>query len=148
MSQVPQSSGAIDRRPDVVALVPKPNLAGVDPDAQPDRGQRCPLQVQRTSDRVGRAGESDHEAVALALLDRADSITGGDDVQHHLIEARHSGGHLIRLGFPQPRRTLDVGQQQRHRSGRKVAHAHVTPVSFAHANQHPVTRIAEHQRNR
>ena len=81
MSQVPQPSGAIDRRSDVVTLVAKPNFAGVDPDAQPDRRQRRSLQVQRAGHRVGGAGESDHEAVALALLNRADSITGGHDVR-------------------------------------------------------------------
>ena len=66
---------------------------------------------------VGRAGERDHEAVALALLDRAHTITGGDDVQQHPIQARYRSAHLVRLGLPQPRRTFDVGQQQRHHSG-------------------------------
>jgi hypothetical protein len=105
------------------------------------------LQVQRAGHRVRSAGERDHEAVALTLLDRADSVTGGDDVGQHLIQVRNGGGHLVGLRLPHPRRALDVGQQQRHRSGRKVVHAHVAPVRFAHANQHRVMRIAKHQRN-
>jgi hypothetical protein len=69
-------------------------------------------------------------------------IMGGHDIRQHLVQARHSNGHLIRLGLPQPRRALDVGRQQRHRF------QSAAPVSFAHASQHAVTRIAEHQQNR
>ena len=134
--------------PDVVALVAQLHVAGVHADAQLDRCQRCPLQVQRAGHRVGGARERDHEAVALALLDRTHTVVGGDDVRQRLVEARDGGRHRLGLGLPQPRRTLDVGQQQRHRSGRKLAHAHVAPVSFAHASQHAVTCSAEHQRNR
>jgi len=118
MSQLPQPGCAIDRRPYVVALVAQPNLAGVETDPQPERGQRCPLQVQRAGHRVRGAGERDHEAVALALFDWADSVTCRDDVHQHLIKAGDGGGHFISLGLPQPRRALDVCQQQRHGSGR------------------------------
>ena len=61
----------------------------------------------------------------------------------HLIQPRHRGGHLVGLGFPQPRGALDVGQQQRHGARRQLAHAQLAPVSFAHASQHAIKRIAE-----
>ena len=148
MAEVAQPGRAVDRRADVIAFIAQPHLAAIDPDAQPDRRQRRPLQIERGGHRVGRASERDHEAVTLALLDRANPIMGGDDIRQHLIQARHSNGHHVRLGFPQARRALDVSQQQRHRSGRQLAHTHVAPVSFAHASQHAVTQIAEHQQNR
>jgi hypothetical protein len=98
-------------------------------DAQPDRGQRCPLQHKCTRDRVAGTGERDHEAIALALLDRAHTAMGGDDIGEGAVEVRDRGGHHLGLGLPQPRGTLDVCQQQRHRSRRqKPAHAQIAPV--------------------
>jgi hypothetical protein len=77
-------------------------------DTQPDWGQRRPLQLQRTPHRVSGAGERDHEAIALALLDRPQAIMGSDDVAHHAVLARNRRRHLIRLGLPQPRGAFDV----------------------------------------
>ena len=148
VGQVAQPGGAVDRRADVVGLVAQLYVAGVDADAQLDRCQRCPLQVQRTGHRVGGARERDHEAVALALFHGSHALVGGDRVRQCLVEARDSGLHRLGLGLPQPGRTLDVGQQQRHGSRRKLAHVHVAPASFAHASQHAATCSAEHQRNR
>jgi hypothetical protein len=121
----------------------------MDPDAQPDRGQRCALQLQRARHRIGRASERRHKAVALALLDRAHTIVCGDDVRHRLIQTSDRGGHLAGLGLPQPRGTLHVSQQQRHRARRqKPAHANFAPVhqrhvrtriDLAHASQHAAT---------
>jgi len=48
---------------------------------------------------------------------------GGDDVRHRAIQVRHGSRHLIGVVLPQPRRALDVGQKQRHRSPRQRAHA-------------------------
>ncbi len=48
------------------------------PDAQPDRGQRRPLQRQRARHRVATRGERGHEAVTLALFERAHPVMGGD----------------------------------------------------------------------
>ena len=123
VGEIAQPRGAVDRRADVVALVAQLHVAGVHADAQLDRRQRCPLQVQGTSHRVGGAGERDDEAVALALLDGPHTVVGGDRIGQCLVEARDRGLHRLGLGLPQPRRTLDVGQQQRDRSGRKLAHA-------------------------
>ena len=82
VGQIAQPRGAVDRRAGVVTLIAQLHLAGVHPDAQPDRGQRRPLQLQRSRHRIGGAGERRHEAVALALLDRAHPVMGGDDIRH------------------------------------------------------------------
>ena len=130
VGEVAQPRGAVDRRADVVAFVAQLDVAGVHADAQLDRCQRRPLQLQRAGHRVGGAGERDDEAVALALLDRSHTVVGGDRVGQRLVEARDRGLHRVGLGLPQARRTLDVGQQQRHRSGRKLAHASRRSSSF------------------
>ncbi len=38
----------------------------------------------------------------------------GDDPTQRAIEPRDRVGHVVRSGLPQPRRALDVGEQQRH----------------------------------
>ena len=103
VGQVAQSGRAIDGRADVVALIPQPYLASVDPDAQPNRRQRRPLQIQGAGDRVGRPAECDHEAVALTLLDRSYAVVGCDRFAQCLVQACHRGGHHLGLGLPQPR---------------------------------------------
>ena len=149
MGEIAQPGGAVDRRADVVAFVAQLDLAGMQPDAQPDRGQRGPLQLQRTGHCVGRAGERGHEAVALTLLHRPHAAVAGDDFGDRLVEACEGGGHLLGLGLPQPRGTLDVCQKQRHRSLRQQpAHDQLTPVhqqrvhrwiNLADAKPHPST---------
>ena len=129
MAQIAQPRGAVDHRPGVVALIAQQHLAGVDPDAQPDRRQRCPLQLQRTGRRVGRAGERRHKTVTLTLLDRPHTAMGGNQITQRVIQARKGRRHLLGLGLPQPCGALDVGQKQRRRSRRqKPAHAKVAPV--------------------
>src|SRR6185312_16179538 len=77
---------------------------------------------------------------------RPHTTMGSYDLAQRAIKPRHRGRHLLRLALPQPRRALDVGQKQRHRSGRQLAHAQVPPahrphvraaVSPAHASQRP-----------
>src|SRR5258705_3295223 len=123
-------------------------------DAQPDRGQRRTLQLERTRPRVAGPRERHHEAIALALFARPPTVMGGDDLPHRAIEPRDGGRHLLRLGLPQSCGALDVGQQQRHRSGRKLDHTQVAPVQrrvrlwFAHASQHAAPTYRKHQHNR
>ena len=74
--QVAQPCGAVDRRTDVVALVTQLHLPGMHADAQPDRGQRCPLQLQGTRHRVAGTRERDHEAITLALFNRPHTVMG------------------------------------------------------------------------
>ena len=145
MGQIAQPRGAVDGRAGVVVLIAQLHLPGMHPDAQPDRCQRCPLQLQRARHRVAGARERDHEAIALALFDRPHTVMVRDDVAHRTIQSPDRGRHLLGLGLPQPRGALDIGQQQCHRSGRQLAHAWVAPVhrrrirtwiNFAHANRH------------
>ena len=74
MRQIAQPRRPVDRRAGVVALIAQLHLAGMYADAQPDRSQRGPLQRQRAGHRVAGARERGHEAVALALLDRAHPV--------------------------------------------------------------------------
>ena len=67
-----------------------------------------------------------------------------DEVRQRAVQTRNGGAHVIGLGLPQPCRALDVGEEQRHRSCRKLAHAQIAPVQrrrlrspvrLAHASQ-------------
>ena len=80
VGQIAQPRRPVDRRADVIALVAQLHIAGMHPDAQPDRRQRRPLQLKRARHRISGTRKRDHEAVALALLDRAHTAMGGDDV--------------------------------------------------------------------
>lgn len=103
-------------------------LGELHPGGQPQRGQRGALQRQRTSECIAGTVERDHEAVALALLDRTYRVVIGDESGEGAIELDDRRRRLLRLGFPQVGRSLDIGQQQRHRSGRQGAHTRLTPV--------------------
>jgi len=63
-----------------------------------------------------------------------------DQVGQGPIQILNGGGHLLGQRLPQPRRPLDVGPEQCHRTRRqKAVHALIAPfhrVNFAHANQH------------
>ena len=169
MGEVAQPRRAVDRGADVVPLVTQLDLAGVKADAQPDRAKGRGLDGERARDGIGCPAEGDDEAVALALFDGAHATVCEDGRGEYLIEFGHGCGHLVRAGLPQPRRPLDVGEQQRDGSGgKKVAHgfAHVwarvdarvwdhvdarvgvDPVGFAHASQRAGIERQEHQRNR
>ena len=110
------------------------------------------LRSQRTSHRVGRAGECDHEAVTLTLLHRPHPTIGGDDFGDGSIEPCEGYRHLVGLGLPKPCGTLDVCQKQRRHSCRQEpAQAQLTPVhqrvpscSPAPPASHP--RRASHRR--
>ncbi len=118
VGKVAQPCCSVDGRSDVVAFVAQLDLAGVQTDPQPDRRQRCQLQVEGARHRVAAAVERDDEAVAFTLLDRPHATVGGDDVRECAVEPCDGLRHLLRLRFPQPRRAFDVGQQQGHRAGR------------------------------
>jgi len=68
----------------------QPYLPGVKSDPQPDRGQRSPLQGQRTCDCVGRPGECDDETVTFALLDRAHAVMRGHQFGQCAVEVGES----------------------------------------------------------
>lgn len=152
--QIPYPRRPVDRGPHVVGRVAELNLTGVQADPQPQRRQRRPLQRQRTCGRVAGPGERDDETVALALFDGTHSAVAVDEPRQRRVQARHRLTHLGGLVLPQGGGTLDVGQQQRHRSGRQFAHAQLIPIHrrvraglrFTHASQHATRRIVQHQR--
>ena len=88
VAQIAQPRGAVDGRAGVVALIAQLHLTGMHPDAQPDRGQRRPLQLQRRGHRIRGARERRHKTVTLTLLDRAHPVMGGDDIDTDLIQTR------------------------------------------------------------
>jgi hypothetical protein len=147
VSEVPQPRGAVDRRTDVVAFVAQMHITGVHTDPQLDRRQRRSLQVECAGNRVGGPCERNDEAVALALFDWPHPAMSGDRVGEFLVEPLDGCLHGLGLGLPQPRRTFDVGQQQRDRSRRKLAHVGANvwfrPTRFTHASQHGLTSIGE-----
>jgi hypothetical protein len=80
------------------------------------------------------------------LFYRPHPVVRADYLRQHAIQAGDRGGHLIGLRFPQLRRTLDVGEKQRHHPGwQKIAHADVAPLGLAHASQHAKVGLLEHQ---
>ena len=117
-----QPRGAVHLRAEVVAISPG-RLAGVqpDPNAEGDgvrTGEQLLLDLDGSLGSVGCRRERGTEAVAAGgehvaavLLDRAahDAVV---DLQCH--------GHLRRHLFPQPRRILDVAEQERHRPSWKI----------------------------
>jgi hypothetical protein len=134
--QVAQASRFVDRRSGVVALVPQLHIAGMQPDAQLDGSQIRPLQRQRACDGVAGPGERCDETVAFPLFDRTHPVVFRDDPRGGLIHPRDRGCHGPGLGCPQPRRTFDIGEQQRHRAdGEQLAHVQVTFLGRAHASQ-------------
>ncbi len=119
MRQIPYPRRPVDRGPHVVGRVAELNLTGVQADPQPQRRQRRPLQRQSTTHRIRSTRESRHETVTLTLFDRAHPAVGSDALVHRTIQQRQRGRHLLWLGLPERRRTLDVSEQQRHRAGRQ-----------------------------
>jgi hypothetical protein len=77
------------------------------------------------------------------LLDRAYPVVRGDEFGNRAIQQGDRDRHRLWLLFPQPRRALDIGEQQRHRAGRKhTTHVDVTFVTRADGSQH----LAPHRR--
>ena len=110
-----------------VSLLGQPRLARVQPHPHADRpiGQAA-LAVRGSGDRVRRAGERDEERVTLRVdLDALVVRTRRADDPPMLVQ---------RLPVPvaelvqQPRRALDVREQQRHHSAREIAW-HATIIS-------------------
>jgi hypothetical protein len=147
MSEIAQPRTPVDGRPDVVALVTQLHVAGVQRDPQADRREIGRLHVQRAPHRVCGAGEGDHEAVALALLDRTRAMMPVHHLVQQRIEARHRVRHRRRVRLPQPRRTLHIRQQQRHGAGRQPIAARVR-LRFPHTANFAARRGREHRRER
>ena len=78
------------------------------------------LRVDRGQHPVGRGGERRVHAVARGLDDGA--AVRRDRVAQDRVVARERSPHRVGLFLPQARRTLDIGEQERHRSGRCLTH--------------------------
>ncbi len=120
-----QASAADHRGAEVVALVAQLRVPGVQRHPHPQRravgpvlgGQRA-LGVERRRQRVAGAREDGDDTVTLPLLDRAHAAVRGDRRVEDLVMARDRVGHRRGRCLPQPRRALDVGQQERDRPRR------------------------------
>ena len=100
MGQIAQPRGPVDRGTDVIALIAQLHLAGVHADPQANRGQRRPLQLQRTRHRVTGPRERHHKAVTLALLHRAHSAIRGHQIRQCAIQPLKRRRHPLGLRFP------------------------------------------------
>ena len=118
MRQLTQSGGTVDGWAHVVARIAQLHLAGVQTDSQPDRCQRCPLQIQRACYSVGRPGERDDEAVAFTLLYRTHAAVGADQLGQRVIQVGYRCAHLVGSGLPKLGGAFHIGQEQCHGAGR------------------------------
>ena len=147
MAEITDSGAAVDRRPAVVVLVAQQDLAGVDAHAEPDWRAREPqLHVERTRNRIGCACKRNHEAVTLALFDRACAAMRDNQVVEGVPHDRHRLRHRVGVVFPQAARTLHIAEQQRDRAGRHARGAlatddgtHVCLVPFKRRRHRPVS---------
>ena len=140
--QIPDSRRLVDRGTCVVSFVAHLHITGVHADAQLDGGEVSKLQIERTCHCIAGACKGSHEAVAFALLDRSDAVVLGNDFVSRPVQKGQRGRHRHGLGLPELGRAFDVGEQQRHRAGgQQLGHINVTPVSRAHASQHPTLPI-------
>ena len=79
-------------------------------DPQPDRRQRCHLQVEGTRHRVTTTVERDDEAVAFALLNRAHTTMRGNDLGECAVESCDGFRHFLGLCFPELCGPFDIGE--------------------------------------
>ena len=104
-----------------VPLLRQPRLARVQPHPHAYRpvGQRA-LAVRGSGDGVRRAGEGDEERVTLRVdLDALVVGKGGAESPPMLVQRLPV---VVTELVQQPRRALDVREQQRHDAGREIAH--------------------------
>ena len=101
VGQIAQPRGAVDRRTDVIAFVAQLHLAGVHADAQPDRGQRRPLQLQRSTPprRLARANATTKLSPSPCSTGRTPPWAATRSGSA-LIQPRERRGHLARAGSP------------------------------------------------
>jgi hypothetical protein len=87
---------------------------------QPPPRRERPLRADRRGDRVARAGEGDEERVVLGV-DLAAVVLDERRAQQALILANDIGP-AVAQPRQQPRRALDVAEQERHGPARKLRH--------------------------
>jgi hypothetical protein len=117
------------------ARIPAPGrdrVAGVDTDphphlrpGRPRMGRQCPLDLQRAQHRLLGAAERGKERVPLGI-DLMPGMGGDSRPDQPPVLTQH-----LRIPVPQhpdqPRRPLDIGEQERHRPARQPAHLATPP---------------------
>ena len=149
MGTGPQPCTTDHRVTHVIAPVAQLCLAGVDRHPHLDAGhllRQRPLHIHRRRDRIRRPRERGHHAVALALLDGTHPTMSGDTLVDHGVVAGDDRPGRVRRPLPQPRRPLDVGQQEcdracRHHERRRLCHLHLHDQRFSRHRKvsHPHT---------
>jgi hypothetical protein len=112
-------SGAVHVDPDV-PLVGQQRLAGVDPHPHQHRTLQRRLRVPRRSQRIRRARERDEERIALRI--HLDAAPPRERVAQHPPVLRQRIRVRLAELVQQPRRSLDVGEQERDGAGRQLGH--------------------------
>ena len=117
-----QPSRPVQRRPKVVAVT-LVGLAGVhshaDPQLQPRRprfSEEPTLRLNGSGHRVARPLE--RHRYAIAATGEHEPGMSRDGVRKDAVVAFQRLSHLARKLIPPPRRTLDISEQERHRSRR------------------------------
>ncbi len=138
----PHARAPDDRRAEVVAGVAQADLARVERHAHthlPTGGPRFlrerALNVERRGHRIRRPREGANHAVAFTLLDRAHASVQRHGGFEQLVVTGYRVRRLVGTRLPELRRALDVGEQERHRSGRELGldgsgHVRVCQVHF------------------
>ncbi len=122
MTTRPQPGAADHGSPDIVAVVAWLRLPGVHRDTDREPRQVCleaSLGSRGCLHGIGDTGEHADHTVALTLLDRTQAAKLSDGIAENLVVAQNRVGHLVGSFFPQPGRTLDISEQERHRSRRQ-----------------------------
>jgi hypothetical protein len=130
-----QSRRTIHRRTEIIAVA-KLRHPGMDPDPCPQRLTHSPslgthrqLAVDRRAHRSIRGREHRVHTIPAAL-DHLAAVRRDSDTQD-LIVSRQGSPHRVRLQIPQPRRNLEIREQERHRAGRQLSQ--LTPSTTPHA---------------
>ncbi len=125
----------IQRRPEIVT-VPSLGLTGMKPDPNPQPFHTVPPLVGEPS----LACNSRRSRIASSPEDRMHAITRRlnhpaadrlDYLPQDLVMASQRGLHRLGVLLPQTRRSLEIGEQERHRPARQLGHP--TPPVGAHS---------------
>ena len=113
-------------------------LTGVHTDPHPHHGAAGPrvraqpaLHLDRRAQCVARTAEGHREPVATGREHIPRMRVDGVPDDRVVLDQR--GPHLLGPLLPQTRRTLDVGEQERHGAGRRAPHVHSLPRPRADA---------------
>ncbi len=124
VSECTQPSATNHRLPEVVALVAQLRFPGVhrhpDPkDVAKFVDQRL-LSIHRSQQRVGRPAERSDDGVTFPLLNGSDPSRSSDGIVEYLVVPSHRRRHRGRVPIPACGGTLNIGEQEGDRPGRKV----------------------------